>query len=182
MQTYIALLRGINVSGVKKIRMVELREHLNELDFGSIQTYIQSGNIVFQSEEKDQKVLEKQIHEKILEKYGFEVPTLVRTPKDLKRAVAENPMKDVLENDPKRLYLTFLDEVPEKENVEKIESFDPSPDRFVLQGRNLYFYSPLGNSKSKISNNFFEKKLKVAATSRNWRTVNTLIGMSEEVG
>ena len=93
---FIALLRGINVSGQKMIKMVDLRESLAELPFNNIQTYIQSGNIVFKADEKQTDKIESLIKNKIREKYGFDVPTLVRTPEELSRALRDNPFQKKL--------------------------------------------------------------------------------------
>jgi len=110
MKTYIALLRGINVSGQKKIKMADLRAYLEELDFQNIRTYIQSGNIVFDSVSTSTRLLENQIKAKIKQKYGFEVPTMVKVPADFKNAIAYNPYQSDKNKDPKRVYLTFLAE------------------------------------------------------------------------
>ena len=179
LQSYIAMLRGINVSGQKKIKMADLRAHLSELNFDSIQTYIQSGNIIFQSQDINTSRLEEQIKSKIQEKYGFEVPTLVKTPKEISAAIVNNPFVDEIENDPKRIYVTFLATEPMTEHVDKLLSYDYAPEQIVLKGKDLYGYSPKGFGNAKFSNNFIENKLKVAATTRNWRTVNTLLEMAE---
>ena len=103
---YIALLRGVNVSGQKKIKMAELRKHLAELSFQNIQTYIQSGNIIFQSSAKnlDKSVYEQKIAAKIKEKYGFDVPVLVLTTAELEDAISNHPYSNRPENDRKRCY------------------------------------------------------------------------------
>ncbi len=174
MNTYIALLRGINVSGKKKIKMADLRGHLAELNFNNLQTYIQSGNIVFESELTDIRELEQAIHKKILEKYGFEVPVLIVKPDYLKTVLDKNPYKT---HETKQLYYTFLAETPAPELVEKLKTYNYSPEETQLVERHIYFYSPLSYGRSKMNNNFFEKKLKVAATTRNWRTLNKLLEM-----
>ena len=175
MNTYIALLRGINVSGQKKIRMAELREQLAELPYENIQTYIQSGNIVFQSPEKPLAQLAKEIRGKIAEHYEFDVPTLIKTPAEMEAVVANNPFAN---EDLKRVYVTFLEPAPEQVQIDVLGEVDYSPEQYVIQGKILYLFSPLGRGTSKLSNNLFEKKLKVDATTRNWRTVNKLIEMA----
>ena len=178
MPTYIALLRGINVSGQKKIKMADLRTHLSELGYGNLQTYIQSGNIVFSSAEEDAAVLEGQIHEKIKEKYGFEVPVLVLQPEDFTAVLDRNPMQEE-RHDRKRLYVTFLASEPVPEKKAKLSELDYSPEEYVLDGKVIYFFSPTGYGRAKMNNNFFEQKLKVKATTRNWNTVNKLLAMSQ---
>ena len=127
MNNYIALLRGINVSGQKLIKMAELREHLADLPFENIKTYIQSGNIVFKSGIDSKPELEALIHSMIKEKYGFEVPTLVKTPKDFTDALEKNPFKQEESEDPKRLYLTFLSSKPEQDRIEVFENIRLQP-------------------------------------------------------
>lgn len=181
MHTYIALLRGINVSGQKKIKMADLREHLAELPFQDIQTYIQSGNILFKAAASEPAQLTALIRAKILEKYGFEVPTLVVTAKYISTVLANSPFRDDSEITHDRIYLTFLAEHPQPENLKKLDGIDYPPERFHLNDQVIYFYSPNSYGRAKMNNNFFEKKLKVAATTRNWRTSQKLIDMAGEI-
>ncbi|MDN5200563.1 DUF1697 domain-containing protein [Fulvivirgaceae bacterium BMA10] len=180
MQTYIAMLRGINVSGQKKIKMVDLRAYLEELNFLNIQTYIQSGNIIFDHAQVDPGILEDNIKEKVLEKYGFEVPTTVKLPSEFNYVLNNNPFLKEHDMDPKRIFVTFLYEIPAAEYIEKLKEVDYTPEEYILDGKNIFFFSPHGYGKAKMSNNFFENKLKVFATTRNWRTVNKLYEMANE--
>lgn len=177
---YIALLRGINVSGQKKIIMAELREHLSELPLNNIITYIQSGNIIFDAEEEKSTELESAIQEKIFEKYGFQVPVIVFTRDYLLKAENANPYPQETEQAANLAFIAFLKETPEKDNIKVFEQLDFSPDLMELKGKNVYFYCPNGAGRSKITNNLFEKKLKVSATSRNFKTVWKLLEMSRE--
>ncbi len=181
MHTYIALLRGINVSGQKKIKMAELRQQLAELNIGNIATYIQSGNIVFTSAETNASALEEAIHQLIVKHYGFEVPVLVLTPQQLQQAIAAHPWPgDELRTT--KSYFTFLFETPTPEGIAALEAFDLGDDEWVLKGTTLYAYFPNGAGRSKMSNNLVERKLKVTATARNWNTVHKLVAMAEELG
>lgn len=180
MKTYIAMLRGINVSGQKKIKMAELRAHLAELDFQNVQTYIQSGNIIFQYADTPHPELEEMIHNKIKEKYGFEVPTLVKQAEDFGYVIQNNPFLEEPEKDIKRQYITFLAETPAREHANNINAEDYLPEEYVLDGDVIFFFSPSGYGRARMNNNFFEKKLKVKATTRNWKTVNKLYDMSKE--
>lgn len=179
MSIHIALLRGINVSGQKKIKMAELRVHMEDLGFGHVRTYIQSGNILLESDEFAE-VIEEMIAGKIQEVYGFEVPVMVKSPADLKAAIAENPFKEDPEKDTKRFYLTFLAEEPAAEQVAHLATYDFPPEEYHLSGKVVHFYSPDSYGRAKMNNNFFEKKLKVRATTRNWRSTLKLIEMAEE--
>lgn len=180
MKTYIALLRGINVSGQKKIKMADLRGYLQEFNFQNIRTYVQSGNVLFQSRGSNQIDLAKQIEKKIFEKYGFDVVVMVKTPHELVYVLENNPFIKDQQEDTSRLYVTFLSDHPGQGCLQKLDTSDYSPEKFVLDGKDIYFFSPLGYGKARMSNNFFEQKLKVAATTRNWNTVNKLVGMADE--
>ena len=175
MTTYIALLRGINVSGQKKIKMVELKSHLGELHFRNISTYVQSGNVLFEYEKTDTADLARQVQEKIKEKYGFEVVVFIKTLEDLEVVLENNPFRD---EDLTRLYVTFLSQEPDPALLQTLNTIDHHPEEFVLQGKDVYFFSPHGYGKAKMNNNFFENKLKVAATTRNWKTVNKLVELA----
>lgn len=177
MKTYIALLRGINVSGQKMIKMAELKTHFEALNFHEVQTYIQSGNVVFKSADTMPTSLEHSISEMIRKVYGFEVAVLVRRPEDLRHILDNNPFLQRGE-DPERLYVTFLATSPTTAQVEKLKEYDYSPEAYALDGTTLYFFAPNGYGRAKMNNNFFESKLKVACTTRNWKTVQVLLDMA----
>lgn len=173
---YIALLRGINVSGHKKILMADLRNLLS--DFENVKTYIQSGNILFESNSKNTSKLEQQISELIYKKYGFEVPVIVKTIKEWMFAFENNPFLKDSTISIKQLYVTFLSEIPKKENIELMKQLDYSPDIFIIKNDLVYSCYPNGPGRSKMTINVFEKKLSVPATSRNWNTVTKLLELS----
>ena len=177
MKTYIALLRGINVSGQKMIKMAELKTHFEALGYQDVQTYIQSGNIVFKAAGTTPSSLEQAISEKIREVYGFEVAVTVRRPEDLRHILDNNPFLQRGE-DPERLYVTFLGALPAAAQVEKLKEYDYSPEAYILDGATLYFFAPNGYGRAKMNNNFFESKLKVSCTTRNWKTVQVLAEMA----
>jgi len=177
--TYIALMRGINVSGQKKILMADLRTYLEESSFYNVRTYIQSGNIIFESEIANVGEITEKIKSVIKDRYGFDVPTLVRTKQYLLDVVKSNPFVEQTEENSKRIYLTFLDKYPDVEFVHKLKEIDYSPEEWEIQQDYIYFYSPDNYGNAKMSNNLFEQKLKVSATTRNWRTVNKLIELAD---
>ena len=178
MNTYISILRGINVSGQKKILMIDLTELYKSLKFTNINTYIQSGNVTFKADAKlsDNEISAK-ISKAILKKYAFEVPVLVRTIAEMEKVITENPFKK--ESD-ERLYVTFLDQIPSKENTDKLKGIDFPQDKFILKDKSIYLHC-ISYGNTKLSNNFFENKLKVTATTRNWKTVNKLLAMAKEL-
>ncbi len=175
MQTYISILRGINVSGQKKILMTDLKELFNKLAFKNVTTYIQSGNVVFQSDAKlsDVKFAEK-IEAAIFKKYGFKVPVIIRTKEELENIIYSNPFLKEININLEKLHVTFLSEKSDKTLIDLIKHFDYSPDKFYIIEKEVYLHIPGGYGETKLSNKFFENKLKVAATTRNWKTVNKL--------
>jgi uncharacterized protein (DUF1697 family) len=178
MATFISLLRGINVSGQKKILMADLKLLYEQLKFKNVQTYIQSGNVVFDyTTDKNNLAIAKLIEHSIEKEYKFQVPVLVKQADDLLSTIKNNPFTEEVGADPSRVAVTFLEGLPTSENLKKLVGIDYPPDRFIIDGSNIYIYCPKSYGNSKLSNNFFESKLKVRATSRNWKTINKLLEM-----
>jgi len=177
-RTYIALLRGINVSGQKKIKMAELRALLAGLGFERVQTYIQSGNIVLEAPARPAAELSAEIAGKIKAVYGFEVPVLALEAEELRAAAAANPFSEAAAADPRGVLLTFLAQSPDPERVEALRKQDFSPERFLLQGRCVYLHCPNGYGRARLNNNFLERQLQSPATTRNWKTVEELLRMA----
>lgn len=178
MQTFISILRGINVSGQKKILMADLKSLFESLKFSDVNTYIQSGNVSFKTNEKVSDIeLAEKIEKAIYKKYSFEVPVIIRNGDELKKLTASNPFLKEKDIDIKKLHVTFLSHMPGNAEINSIAGVDYSPDRFVIAGKEIYLHTPEGYGETKLSNNFFEKKLKVKATTRNWNTVNKLLEM-----
>lgn len=174
MTKYIAILRGINVGGKRKILMADLKELFIEIGFADIQTYIQSGNVIFNTKRKDDNIeLANKIEQSIAKNYDFKVPVIVRNVEELNEAISNNPFFE--KNDIERLHLTFLKEVPETEKLDKIKTYDYSPYKFEIKDKNVFVYCSGKYSDSKLTNKFFESKLKVLATTRNWKTVLKLL-------
>lgn len=179
MQTYVSILRGINVSGQKKILMADLKTLYEKLGFKEVSTYIQSGNVVFKVDGKLRDIeLVQKIESAISKKYDFHVPVIIRSEEELKKIISSNPFLKEKEIDVKKLHVTFLSEIPAKENVADIESINYLPDQFIISGKEIYLHIPISYGETKLSNNFFEKKLKIKATTRNWNTVNKLFEMA----
>lgn len=169
------MLRGINVGGNKKIKMDALRQMYTELGFSYVQSFIQSGNVVFSCAEKDIKTLEKSISDGILNTFGFEVPTLVLNAVELANTLTINPFISDKTKDASYIHLTFLSVQPNDILVEKLSPLDFTPDEFQCIGKTVYLYCPNGYGNTKLNNTFFEKKLKIVATTRNLRTCNELL-------
>ena len=177
---YIAMLRGINVSGQKAVRMERLRESCSALGFRGIQTYVQSGNVVFVEERKPAPSLSKGISHAVLRDFGFDVTVLVRTSKEMRDLIRGNPFLKERGVDPSKLYVTFLSEAPSKKALENVR-LSSGPDRFHIGRQEIYLYCPGGYGRTKLSNTAFEKTLSVRATTRNWKTVNALSEMASKL-
>ncbi len=174
---YISLLRGINVSGKKKIIMKDLKALYESLDFKDVITYIQSGNVIFESDEQESILIEK-IEEAIEEHYGFDVPVQIRTISHFENIIEICPFSELdLVEEGTRAMVTFLEKEPTKETLEKLATYVNEPERLVSVGREVYLHCPNGYGKTKLNNNFIENKLKVKATTRNWKSVVKLYAM-----
>jgi uncharacterized protein (DUF1697 family) len=182
MQTYITILRGINVSGQKKIEMSGLKVMFEQLSLEQVTTYIQSGNIIFREKgNQPEEELVKAIQQSITAKFGFHVPVILRTLRQMKEVAGNNPWVKEPGIDPEKLHVTFLTHVPPEALIKNIMTASYLPDQFRLSGREIYLYCPGGYGNTKLNNNYFENKLKVTATTRNWRTVNKLIELGEKI-
>jgi uncharacterized protein (DUF1697 family) len=179
MPTYISLLRGINVSGQKSIRMAEMTHLYETLGLKMVQTYLQSGNIVFESDEFDGSILVDRIEAKIEKTFGFHVAVFIRTLGEFRHIFNHNPFLRDRNEDPAKLYVSFLYSLPKKELVNRLTAQISEEDKFIPGEKEIYLFCLHGYGKTKLSNNYFEKKLSVSATTRNWNTVTALIKMAK---
>jgi uncharacterized protein (DUF1697 family) len=180
MPTYIALFRGINVTGNNMLPMPALRTLLEDHGCANVQTYIQSGNAIFRSSLSDTARLEKRLGAAIAKSHGFEPRVLVLTRQEIEKAARANPFPEAVEN-PKSVHLFFLAEKPGKPDLQGLEAVKAGRERFALKGRVFYLHTPDGFGTSKLAGRA-ERLLGVAATARNWRTVTTLVEMAKNCG
>lgn len=178
MNTYIALLRGINVGGYNKLPMKELVLLLDKLRLQNVNTYIQTGNIAFSSE-KDAEWLAENIKTMIVQKYNFAPKVVVLEFDELKGAIASNPFTEA-ESEPKTLHLYFLDNEPEDPDLKSLEAIKKDTERFMLKRKTFYLHAPEGVGRSKLASRA-EKILGVAATARNWRTIEKIKEMGDQI-
>jgi uncharacterized protein (DUF1697 family) len=178
MPTFVALLRGINVGGKTMISMPALRSMLAAMGFEDVTTYIQSGNLVLSSSTGDAGELAVAIEERIAETFGLSTAVLMRTPAELTEIAGSNPFLG-RETDPLKLHVVFLSDTPSATALKELDPKRSPPDEFSVRGREIYLHLPNGFGRSKLTIDYFEKRLGVRATARNWRTVNKLIELSE---
>jgi len=176
---YVSILRGINVGGHKKIIMTELKSLYISLGFQNTQTYIQSGNVIFESEAQKEVDLIYRIEKAIEQKYKFKVPVMIRTNPEISDIIKNCPFGKIdPEKEGTKVLVTFLSAIPTKESANKIQRYVNAPEKMVIIGKEMYFYFPNGYGKTKLSNVLFERHLGVRATSRNWKTVIKLHELS----
>lgn len=173
MKTYIALLRGINVSGQKKIKMADLKKTLENNGLQNVTTYIQSGNVVFGHPSEDIVLLQQLVHGAILKDFGFDVPTLVIEGSDIENILQANPFKDKEEEN--RLYFVLLKEIPDKALTEAFNKLEFTHEDFHVEDNCVYLCCKKGYGNAKLNNNLVERKLKVQATTRNLKTLQKLV-------
>lgn len=182
MPNYLALLRGINVSGKNIIKMDDLRSRLEAAGYTNIKTYIQSGNVLFVSPVKSKQKLAGAFEKFITEQYGYTISVFVLDAGDVEKAVASMPFSDGREPEgpgSKKLYVTFLSDVPSDENMEKLRQAPIGEDKIEVIDNVLYFKLESRASESKLSNNLIETKLKLRATTRNWNVTLKLLELLE---
>jgi len=179
--TYISILRGINVSGQKIIKMEALKELYTRLGFLNCKTYVQSGNVLFQFKNEKTDVLVKLIQNEIKSEFGFDVPVIVMDNIKLERIVKRNPfVKDNLKN-PSYMHVTFLSSHPADFDESDILNKRAPAEEMMFTKEAVYLYCPNGYGKTKLNNNFLENKLKVRATTRNWKTTNKLLELAKNI-
>jgi uncharacterized protein (DUF1697 family) len=176
MNTYIALLRGVNVGGSNKLPMRDLAALLQELGLQSVKTYIQSGNAVFQSEQTNARELSESITAAIHRSKGFAPYTLILTQEELAAAAAANPFPEG-EAEPKTLHLFFLDGIPQAYDPSALERVKAPDERYQLIGRVFYLHAPAGIGRSKLAETA-GKGWRVNITARNWRTVCEILALA----
>jgi uncharacterized protein (DUF1697 family) len=175
---HVVLLRGINIGPRNRIGMPKLREALEEAGFEDVQTYLQSGNVVLASSAKPEGVARK--CEKVIgERFGLDIPVVVRSRAELARIVKRNPLGKVA-TDPKRYQVSFLSAKLSAKVVRELEEDAAPEERVVVAGREVYAWHPKTIARSKLWSKLAGKSLGVTATSRNWATVEALLELAGE--
>jgi len=176
-QTYVALLRAINVGGKSLVPMAKLRDELASLGLTDVVTYIQSGNAVFESLADDADALAPRIEERLSDAFGAKIAVLLRTPQELERVTGANPFL-ARGADVSKLHVVFLDRAPDAAAAAELDPDRSPPDELALRGRELYLHLPNGAGRTKLTLDYLERVLGVRGTQRSWRTVLTLVELS----
>ena len=181
MAVFISMLRGVNVGGHNRIKMDELRALYESLGLRDVQTYIQSGNVVFRTEQRELTRLANRVENGIERSFGFRPYVIVRTISELRDVIARNPFAARDGIDPSKLLVTFLASDPGLEARDNILRIKADPEELRLDGRELYIYYPNGMARPKLSWALVEKTLKTSGTGRNWNTVKKLLEIAESL-
>ena len=177
--TFISLLRGINMMQYNRIKMPALQQIFIDLGHVDVMTYIQSGNVIFKSEQKEVVEISASIVERVNKIYGYSIKGQVITNITLAEVFASNPFLERDDIDVSKLHFTLLNEIPEGTILENIRALSKNEDEFIAVKNYIYLYCPNGYGRTKFTNNVFENKLKCQATTRNWRTVTKLTELSK---
>jgi uncharacterized protein (DUF1697 family) len=167
----VSLFRGINVGGNQLVRMDALKGLHTSLGLGDVQTYIQSGNVVFTSDDADVAQIQKNIEDGFSQTFGFSVKVMVRTANQLNEIIGNNPFQNQPMRETNRIIAMFLASDPVSTALEDIQNAYSGPEEIHVIGREAFIYYPEGMGRSKLTNTLLEKKLKTAGTARNWNTV-----------
>lgn len=174
------MLRGINMTGHNTINMTRLVELFRKTGYTDAETYIQSGNIVYTCHNTNIDNITSGIHESILSEFNLNIGVITRTSDEMKKIISANPFLEEPDFDPSKMAVIFLELKPSDAQILKVTGINYPPDKFHINGSEIYIYCPNGFGKTKLYTNFFEAKMKVTGTARNWRTVNKLIEMAEK--
>jgi uncharacterized protein (DUF1697 family) len=175
--THAALIRGINVGGHNLLPMTVLHAFFTDAGCSSVQTYIQSGNVVFHASSALAAKLPKLLGAQLAKHLGrsVDVSLMLRDSAALARAIEDNPYPDAVAQ-PKTLHLGFLEQAPSQEQIARLNQQQSAIDQFTVRGKELYLFTPDGIGRSKLTNSFFAK-LGTPCTMRNWNTVLKLHSM-----
>ena len=180
MTTHLALLRGINVSGHKMIKMEALKKALETVGFQNVVTYIQSGNVFVDTEEENPTKVGFLIKQEISKSFGFDVPVIVIGKEDLQACMERNAFLNEVSLDLKKLYVSFISSELPQNMITQLNLNFIKPDELQLDGRRIYIKYDTSPAKTRLDNNWIEKKMNVTSTIRNWNTVNTLLKMFDK--
>jgi uncharacterized protein (DUF1697 family) len=181
MPVLVAFLRGVNVGGHANIKMDALRELFLSLEFAEPQTYVQSGNVIFKSSERDLTRIAKRIRQAIEKKFGCCPEVVLRTPDDLRAVISKNPFRKRSDIEPGKLLVSFLAAEPAKDAEKSLTALGIHPEELHLIGRELFIYFPNGMGRSKLPWSRLDKFLQTAGTGRNWNSVTKILEIAERL-
>ncbi|MEZ5346713.1 MAG: DUF1697 domain-containing protein [Pyrinomonadaceae bacterium] len=173
---YAALLRGINVGGNTKVKMETLREMCEALGFKNVKTYINSGNVAFDTRKSDNRKLAAKIVKAIEKEFAISISVMVRSLREIEQVIKNNPFAGEFESE-KEMHVLFLEQEMPAEKIKQLLANNSEKERFSVIGPEIYCHLRNGVIDSILGKDYIGKKLKVAATARNWRTVNKIAAL-----
>ena len=171
---WMVFLRAVNVGGKNLVPMVRLKQLLENEGYRSVITYLQSGNVIFYTDNQDQKVIEKQISQLIFANFSVSVDVFASSVESIQQWMEENPFQDPELFPGDKVGIALLSQLPEEENLTKLYAITSTPDKFLVKGSILYLYCPEGFGKTRFTGAMIESKLKVRITVRNRKTIEAL--------
>jgi len=171
MTAFVSLFRGINVGGNRQVKMADLKGMHESLGLKDVIPYIQSGSVVFTSDDADPERLQRQIEDSFEQKFGFHSAVMVRTSAELSDTIDKNPFQNQSGKESKWVVVMFLAAHPDDTAWESLIKSYAGPEELFITGKEMYIYYPSGIGRSKLTNTLIEKKLKTPGTARNWNTV-----------
>jgi uncharacterized protein (DUF1697 family) len=182
MKVFISFLRGVNMAGHNSIKMKDLTELFVSMGFSDAVTYIQSGNVIFSDANfRSHSEITAVIETAIYEKFGYNIPSMLRTRDELKEIILFNPYQNDENYDPSKAAVVLLHEPPDHNQINKVLNIEYPPDRFLIKGSEIFIYCPNGFGRTKLYTNFFENKMGVVGTSRNAKTITAIFGITEKI-
>jgi uncharacterized protein (DUF1697 family) len=181
MPVLISMLRGVNLGPHNRIKMDALRALYSSLKLEDPRTYVQSGNVIFRTKEKNLAALSKKIQTAIEREFGFRPAVILRTTDELRQAIAVTPFAASRKLEPGKILVTFLSDAPGSEAETALVRFNSCPEEVHLLGRELYIYFPNGAGRSKLPWSSLEKLMKVTGTARNWNSVMNMLAIADQL-
>jgi uncharacterized protein (DUF1697 family) len=181
MATVVAFLRGVNMTGHNTIKMAELTVLCRKIGYKDAETYIQSGNVIFTNpDNRTEAETELLIEHAIKKQFGHDISVMIRSAEELKKVLKVNPFMQSEGIDQSKHAALFLKEAPLPIQTDKLAGIDYPPDKFFVSGKEIFIWCPNGFGKTRLYTNFFENKMKVIGTARNWKTISTLVEIAEK--
>lgn len=182
MAVLVSLLRSVNVGGAGRLSMEALRELYTSMKLQDVQSFIQTGNVLFRTSAKDLSKLARRLEQEIEKKFAFRTAVILRTPADLRDIVTRNPFSNRDGIEPSKLLVVFLESAPDPDTSEKLRAIPMDPEELQIVGRELFIYFPNGMARPSFSQSAFDRALKkIPGTGRNWNSVTKLLALAEKL-
>lgn len=181
MTAIISMLRGVNVGGHNRIKMDELRNVYSSLGLLEPRTYVQSGNVIFKTRERDLARLATRVEDQVESTFGFRPGVILRTASDVRDVIAANPFSTRRDIESNKFHVMFLARQPGTDVRAAVLGIEADPEELRMAGRELYLYYPNGMGRSKLQPALIERTLKISGTCRNWNSVTKMLEMAEKL-